>query len=207
MTFGSLYDVCMHPLESWGGLAHRRAWLIPQASGSVLEVGVGSGANLPYYRPAHLRGLHLLDRAISPTLTRKAREAGIAPTFIAGDTQALPFADATFDTVVATLVFCSVDDPHRGLAELFRVLKPGGHLLFLEHGLPAQRPLLRRTLRALTPAWRPLAGGCHLNRNPVDNIRRAGFAVEQMEHFARGIMVAGRGAKGPLLPPALGGTM
>jgi SAM-dependent methyltransferase len=196
MTFGSLYDLGMHPLETWGGLARRRAQLIPQAAGAVLEVGAGSGANLPFYRGERVTGLHLLDLTISSPLARRSAKSGLPLKLLEGDAQALPFADATFDTVVFTLVFCSVNDPGRGLAEIHRVLRPGGRILFLEHGLPENRPRLQRALQTLTPVWSPLAGGCHLNRNPLASIRQAGFTVAQPIRFARGLMVAGIGTKG-----------
>lgn len=194
----AFYDWGMHPLERWGGLARRRAALIPRAQGAVLEVGAGSGANLPFYAPERVEHLHLLDRALSRPLVRRTRRAAVAAQLVEGDVQSLPFADAAFDTVVFTLVFCTVPDPARGLAEIRRVLRPGGTILFLEHGLPAQRPRLQRALRVLTPAWRLLAGGCQLDRDPLGNLRRAGFTVDEVECFGRGLLVAGRATHTPL---------
>ncbi len=194
---GPLYDWCMHPLETWGGLARRRAFLVPQAHGEVLEVGAGTGANLPFYAPARVRRLQLLDRVLPPRLAKRAAAGPIPLHLCESDVEALPFADATFDTVVFTLVFCTVPDPRRGLAEIRRVLRPGGTVLFLEHGLPERRPQLQRLLRALTPTWRLLAGGCHLDRDPLANLRLAGFAVEEVEIFGRGLLVAGRATHAP----------
>lgn len=112
----TLYDWCMHPLERWGGLARRRAALIPRARGAVLEVGAGSGANLPFYAPDRVESLHLLDRALAHRLVHRARRGPLTPRLVEGDVQSLPFAAASFDTVVFTLVFCTVPDPTLGLA-------------------------------------------------------------------------------------------
>lgn len=198
---GKLYDCCMHPLETWGGLRRRRARLIPPASGRVLEIGAGSGANLPYFRKSRIETLDLLDLSLSRTLKKRSEASPLRPRLHEGDAQALPFADATFDTVVFTLVFCSVPDPLLGLREVRRVLRPGGQVRFMEHGLPPDRPRLAGCLRLLTPCWRPLTGGCHLDRRPLDHLTAAGFSLHNPERFGRGLLAMGLATTSATLPP------
>jgi ubiquinone/menaquinone biosynthesis C-methylase UbiE len=110
--------------------------------------------------------------------------------FIGGDVQKLPFEDGSFDTVVATLLFCSVADPMAGLRELRRVLKPGGSYLFIEHVRPRGRSFAGLADLA-TPLWRRIAGGCHLNRDTEAAIREAGFSIDHGCDYARGVFVGG----------------
>lgn len=111
------------------------------------------------------------------------------------DVHKLPFPDLHFDTVVATLVFCSVRDPAAGMKELFRVLRPGGSFCFMEHGLPENRPRLRHFLKVATPSWKWVADGCHLNRQPIETIRETGFLVWEKDYFYRGVFVMGTASK------------
>jgi ubiquinone/menaquinone biosynthesis C-methylase UbiE len=140
----------------------------------VLEVGVGTGRNLPLYPP----GMAITAIDLSPRMLARARERarqlGIRADLREADVQALPFPDASFDTAIATCVFCSVPDPVLGLRELRRVLVPGGQLLLLEHVLSG-RPRLRPLMRALNPlVVRTM--GANIDRETVENIRRAEFA-------------------------------
>jgi len=163
-------------------LRERRAALVPRAKGEVLEVGIGSGLNLPYYSGAVER-LYGLDP--SPQLlamTRKGlQKMRLRADLVCQSAERLPFADASFDSVVITWTLCSIPDAGSALREIRRVLKPGGELLFIEHGL-APEPRVAAWQRRLTPLWRPLAGGCHLDR-PIENlIRSAGFAVAELKN-------------------------
>ncbi len=139
----------------------------------VLEVGVGTGKNMPYYPP----GLEATAIDLSPRMLEKARaraeRLGIAVELREADVQCLPFADASFDAVVATFVFCSVPDPVLGLRELRRVLAPGGQLLLLEHTI-SHRPVLGRFLHLANPLVVRVMGA-NVNRETVENVRRAGF--------------------------------
>ncbi|MFP4637279.1 MAG: class I SAM-dependent methyltransferase [Spirochaetaceae bacterium] len=190
----ALYDAFMSALEN-GGLGSRRARLLPEARGVVLEVGAGTGVNLAHYPCENLRDIYVLDLSVSNRVYRRSADGCLDPTILEGDVQHLPFEDAFFDTVVFTLVFCSVADPGRGLAEIHRVLRPGGRIIFMEHVLPEDGPVLRVSLRAITPVWKHVSGNCHLDRDTLTSIRDAGFVVDSLERFANGVMVAGTGHK------------
>jgi ubiquinone/menaquinone biosynthesis C-methylase UbiE len=171
-------------------LAMRQRVLLPvrervvgAAEGRVLEVGVGSGLNLPLYRPC-TRSVVAVEP--SPPLLRRARgraEAAAMPVeLVEGSAEALPFADASVDTVVTTWTLCTIPDVAAALAEMRRVLRPGGALLFVEHGR-APEPNVARWQDRLDPLWSRLAGGCHLNR-PIDRLlREAGFHVDRLRNF------------------------
>ncbi|MFP4375203.1 MAG: class I SAM-dependent methyltransferase [Spirochaetaceae bacterium] len=190
----AFFDAFMYPLET-GGLGTRRARLLPGASGVVLEVGAGTGVNLAYYPCEGLEDLYVMDLSVSPRVYHRSDDGCLNPTILEGDVQHLPFEDGFFDTVVFTLVFCSVEDPERGLAEVHRVLKPDGRIIFIEHVLPEKKPVLRTSFRAITPMWKLISGNCHLDRDTLSSIRAAGFEIETLERFANGIMIAGTGRK------------
>ncbi len=162
-------------------IMRERARLIPRAAGEVLEYGVGGGANLALYDPARVTGVTGIDPS-DPLLARAraAPHAAIPLRIEQGVAEALPFPDASFDTVVSTFTLCSVADQARALAEARRVLKPGGRLLFLEHGLSPD-PGPARWQHRLEPLWKPLAGGCHLTRPVAAAIAVAGFRLGDVE--------------------------
>ena len=143
----------------------------------VLEVGVGTGKNIPYYPP----GAEVTAIDFSPGMLRRARalaaRLGSPVDLREMDVQALEFADASFDTVVTTFVFCSVPDPVRGLREIRRVLAPGGRVIMLEHVLSG-RPVVRPLMRILNPAIRPFMGA-NIDRETRRNLEAAGFTVER----------------------------
>ena len=158
-----------------------RKRVIGAAHGRVLEIGVGSGRNLPFYT-GQVRALVGLDR--SPRLLAMAHRASAAAPvpleLIEGSAEALPLDSRGFDCVVTTWTLCSISDVRRALTEIRRVLKPDGQLLFVEHGL-AREPGVRQWQDRLTPLWRPLAGGCHLNRPIRSLIEGAGFAIGRFD--------------------------
>lgn len=158
-----------------------RAKLLPRASGTVLEVGIGSGLNIPFY-PATIQALHGVDP--SPELLRMARRRAAHAPFpvelVEGSAETLRADDETYDTVVTTWTVCSIPDPEAALRETRRLLKPGGRLLFVEHG-SAPDAGVRVWQDRLTPLWRRLAGGCHLNRKMDDLIAGAGFVIADLE--------------------------
>ena len=158
-----------------------RARLVPLASGGVLEVGIGSGLNLPFYA-RNVEKLCGLDPSLDLWRLAKKRiaRAPFPIEFIALSGESIPFGDSTFDSVVTTWTLCSIPDPGKALAEMRRVLKPQGQLIFIEHGL-APDPRVMAWQNRLTPIWQRIAGGCHLNRKMDDLIRNAGYHFIQIE--------------------------
>lgn len=161
-------------------LAAYRQRLVPSARGRVLEIGIGSGLNLPFYGSTVDEVLGLDP---SPQLLRMAERyarGGRTPfTMLQASAEAIPLEDASIDTVLTTWSLCSIPDAHVALTEIRRVLKPAGELIFVEHGKAPDRAVARWQDR-LTPIWRPIAGGCHLNR-PVDIlIQSAGFSLTNL---------------------------
>ena len=158
-----------------------RQQTIGAARGLVLEIGVGSGLNLPIYGAAADRVCGIEP---SPELLARARErtaaARVPASLIRASAEQLPFADAAFDTLVMTWTLCSIPNPSAALIEMRRVLKPGGCLLFVEHGLSPE-PRIIRWQHRLTPCWKHIGGGCHLDRKMDDLIRAAGFRLDALE--------------------------
>jgi len=175
-----LYDLSMALMP---GMQRWRRSLAGLARGRVLEVGCGTGQMLPLY-PDSIELFALdpnresLDRA-----RRRSPRAGL----MVGGAEHLPFSDALFDTVVSGLVFCSVPDAARGLAEIHRVLKPDGRLLMLEH-VHARSRAGRRLLDTLQPPWTWITGGCHPNRDTEKSVENAGFCIEHAHYRAQGVM-------------------
>lgn len=170
-------------LESVMELAFSR-WrkrVLERAAGEVLEVGVGTGKNFPHYpRGVHVTGLDIADRMLHRARSR-AEGLGFPVRLMEGDVQSLPFDDETFDAAVATFVFCSVPDPVRGLAELGRVLKPAGRIYLLEH-VRIDRPVIGPFMDAINPlVVRSI--GANINRRTVENVKKAGLSIEQIENL------------------------
>ena len=162
-------------------LAAYRSRIVPAAEGRVLEIGIGSGLNLPFYSRRVERVLGLDP---SPKLLAMARQANRPKSrtvaFIEGSAEQIPLEKGTIDTIVMTWALCSIPDPARALHEIHRVLKPTGHLLFVEHGR-APDPNVVRWQDRLTPIWKRVSGGCHLNRAMGSLIEAAGFQFNYLE--------------------------
>lgn len=152
-------------------------------AGDVLEIGFGSGHNVPFYPAAVSRVTAVEPADLAWQLAGQRLAAASIPVDRAGlDGQALPFADDSYDAVLSTWTLCTIPDVAAALGEVRRVLKPGGSLHFLEHGLaPDER--VRRSQRRIEPVWKRVAGGCHLTRPIVDLLTSAGFTVKELDVF------------------------
>lgn len=159
----------------------RRARIVPLAAGKVLEIGAGSGLNLPFYGE-RVEKLYALDP--SPEVwrlgRRRAARAGFPIEFLAHSGERIPLPDASIDTVVSTWTLCSIPRPLDALAEIRRVLTPDGRFLFIEHGRAPEAGVVAWQDR-LTPVWKRIAGGCHLNRAIDALITEAGFEIARLE--------------------------
>ena len=170
----SFYDWYEGPMDWLGGRA-RRARVISGARGRVLEIGVGTGRNLEFYPPAaDLTAIDISERMLARA-RRRATALGRRVELRHADAGALPFPEASFDTVTATCVFCSVEDPVGALEEARRVLKPDGEARLLEHVRP-RNPVLGKLFDWITPVTRRLLGP-EMNRRTESNVRAAGFDI------------------------------
>jgi ubiquinone/menaquinone biosynthesis C-methylase UbiE len=167
-------DLVMRPMYP------ARRLVVPEARGRVLEVGVGTGLNFDLYGGVEsLTGVdpdpHMLARA-----RPRATTLPFPTTLHEAGAEHMPFADASFDTAVVTFTLCTIPEPEAALAEVRRVVKPGGLLLFVEHARSIQ-PLVAGVQDGLTPLWKRIGGGCHLNRRAVELVRSAGFLLRRSE--------------------------
>ncbi len=181
--FATVYDPFMRRTEK-ACLQDWRRELLSDLSGDVLEIGAGTGANLAAYPPTVQRlVLTDPDEHMVRRLERRVREVGAPPRaeVVVAGAGALPFDDGSFDAVVATLVLCSVPEPDRALAEIRRVLRPGGAFVFLEHVAAEDAPRRLRWQKRLEPLWSRVAGNCHLARTTGDSIAQAGFSIDTMK--------------------------
>ncbi|MFN9632721.1 MAG: class I SAM-dependent methyltransferase [Erythrobacteraceae bacterium] len=166
---------------SQGQVMKRRSAVVPLAQGDVFELGCGGGINHTFYDAGAISSYAGIDphEGLLAGAREAARAKGWAADIRAGRGEAIPFADASFDCAVCTFTLCSVDDPQAVMHEMRRVLRPGGTLLFLEHGRAPDAPV-RRWQERIEPVWKRLAGGCHLTRPITSELAGAGFAVEQL---------------------------
>lgn len=178
--FAALYDRLGAAAEK-GWMGERRERLLAGAGGDVLEIGGGTGANLPHYHDAHRVVITEPDPFMREKLWPKLPQTAIPVEVSEAGAQNLPFADDSFDVVVSTLVLCTVPDQRAALAEIRRVLRPGGRLLFLEH-VRATGGVARWQDRIL-PLWQRLFAGCHPNRDTLSSVRTAGFELRDLERF------------------------
>lgn len=165
------------------GFGRWRRWVVSGARGLTLEVGCGTGRNLPLY-DASVRVVGLeLDLRLLASARRKAEHVRL----VVGSAQELPFRGDAFDTVVSSLVFCSVAEPAAGMSEVARVLGPGGELRMLEH-VRSEAHLVSFFQDAAQPAWTAITGGCHPNRDTESALRSAGFEIDADSRRARRTM-------------------
>jgi ubiquinone/menaquinone biosynthesis C-methylase UbiE len=158
-----------------------RERVVSAAEGRVLEIGVGSGMNLPFYRPPVREVLALEPAPRLMTMAKSASRATSIPVkFLEASAEAIPLDEHSVDTIVTTWTLCSIPLVPTALTEMRRVLRPGGKLLFVEHGLAPDEGV-RRWQDRLTPIWRRIGGGCHLNRPIRGMIEGAGFRIDRIE--------------------------
>jgi ubiquinone/menaquinone biosynthesis C-methylase UbiE len=182
--------VLPHLLELACGVKpiHRqRQKIVPLARGEVLEIGIGTGLNLPFYDRSRVKSIVGVDPALEmhPLALRRVKQAGLAVRMVGLSAEALPLPDRSFDTIVCTYTLCTIPAPDSALAEMHRVLAPGGKLLFSEHGR-APDESVRRWQQRLQPLWGPLAGGCQLGRDIPGLLRAAGFQLDVQSMYLPG---------------------
>lgn len=160
----------------------QREKVVPLARGRVLEIGIGTGLNLPHYDKAKVGKIVGLDPALEMHRLAKKRmaKAGLAVELVGLSAERIPFEDAGFDTVLMTYTLCSIPDPVAALKEMRRMLKPGAKLVFCEHGA-APDPAVRRWQDRLTPLWSKIGGGCHLNRDIPGLLVQAGLRCDDLQ--------------------------
>ncbi|ARS50613.1 class I SAM-dependent methyltransferase [Ectopseudomonas hydrolytica] len=164
-----------------GAVMKARSQIVPLARGRVLEIGIGSGLNLGFYDAQRVEVVVGVDPSAEMQALARERAARcqVPVEMIALELGQIQAADASFDDIVCTFTLCTIPDAIAALGEMRRVLKPGGRLLFCEHGLAPDLPVVRWQKR-LTPLWKPLAGGCHLDRDIPALIEAGGFHIREM---------------------------
>jgi ubiquinone/menaquinone biosynthesis C-methylase UbiE len=177
-----LYDLYMGLVDRLG-FGRWRRWVVSGAKGRTLEVGCGTGRNLPFYDDA----VTVVGLELDLLLLRSARAKADDALLVVGSAEALPFAVDAFDTAVSSLVFCSVTNPAQGLGEVSRVLKAGGELRMLEH-VRSEHRIVSRLQDLAQPAWTLITGGCHPNRDTESTLREAGFEIDPKTRRARRTM-------------------
>lgn len=185
--FPRWYDKLMEPLER-RGLREIRKNLIGKAEGKVLEIGSGTGFNFPFYDRAQKVIAIEPEPMMREQSLPRTRKSRVPIEVISAGAEGLPFPDNSFDTVVGTLVLCTIPDPSKALEEIRRVCKPGGKVLFFEH-VRLNQPVLGRLQDWLTPVWKRFCDGCHLNRNTLELIRQTGLQVVRVEGYANDLFL------------------
>lgn len=168
-------------------ISAERERVVPLARGMVLEIGMGPGLNLPFYNPVQVTKVIGVDPndAFLHLGAERHRNSPVPVEIIRAPAEALPLRDDSIDTAVITYTLCSVEDPEQALREIRRVLKPGGRVLFLEHGLSPEEDVARWQ-RRLNPIWKSLAVGCNLTRPVAELLTRTGFSINDMEEYYLG---------------------
>ncbi len=183
----ALYDPLIAPFDPMG-VRKWREWVVRAARGRVLELGVGTGLNLPHYGAAE--SIAAIDPDGASLRRALARRNGRGETITLHQARAeeLPFVDESFDAVVGTLTFCTIGNPARALAEARRVLKTGGAFRIVEH-VRVDNRFIAGAQDLVTPLWKEIAGGCHLNRDTRAAVERAGFQVRAVHRHLGGLFI------------------
>ncbi|MBT2690655.1 class I SAM-dependent methyltransferase [Bacillus sp. ISL-47] len=185
--FPSIYDLAMRPLEK-RKFQQIRKELLSHATGRVLEIGAGTGINFPLYKNAeHVDAIEPNQGMIEQSHPRKAA-AAVPIQVHQQSAESLNFPDDTFDTVVSTLVFCTIPDPVKALQEISRVSKSQTKILFFEH-VKMEQPIPAFAQEALNPLWKRVCDGCNLNRNTLQTIQESGLLVTNVTSYYKGLFL------------------
>ena len=189
-----IFNLFMLPFEKLA-LHKRRKDIISKVKGNVLEVGSGGGLNFNYYDKENVQSLTVMDLKFNKFIKNHELNNKININYLLGNIEIIPFEDNTFDSVVGTLIFCSVENQEKALKEIHRVLKPGGKLYFLEHVMPEAKHYIK-IANACNSSWKKI-GKCNINRETHKRIREANFKIEEFEMFGKEcfIFVKGIGIK------------
>jgi ubiquinone/menaquinone biosynthesis C-methylase UbiE len=186
-TFAKWYDFFMRPLEK-RKFKKIRSELLKGASGNVLELGSGTGINFPLYINVDtVTAIEPSQPMIEQSLT-KQKSAVVPIEIVNASAENLPFGDHTFDTIVATLVFCTIPDVEKAIHELKRVCKPDGKILLFEH-VKMENRMLSKLQESLTPFWKKICDGCCLDRETVKEFTNQGLKIETVKHFYEDLFV------------------
>ncbi|ASK61308.1 SAM-dependent methyltransferase [Virgibacillus phasianinus] len=187
--FPRIYDTAMKPLER-NRFKKVRKGLINKAGGRVLEIGSGSGVNFPYYTNKNIDQVDAVEP--NPLMAERARNSIKLSTIpiqsYAAKAEKLPFEENTFDSVVATLVFCTIPDPMRAFDEIQRVSKAGATILLFEH-VRMEQETLAKMQDALTPLWKKVCDGCHLNRDTLELLNQTQMDIKHVDYYYKGLFV------------------
>ncbi|WJY27590.1 class I SAM-dependent methyltransferase [Sporosarcina trichiuri] len=194
--FPAIYDTAMKPLEE-GEFKRIRKQLVTGAAGRVLEIGYGTGVNFPFYRSAVSVDAIEPNPSMAARAEKKLQDARVPIRLSAASAEKLPFPDDTFDTVVATLVFCTIPDPEKALREIQRVSRQGAKLLFFEH-VRLRQPVLRKLQDWLNPMWSRVCDGCQLNRDTLGLIRKVEITVDRVDEYYGKLFLAIEGKNGKM---------
>jgi len=186
-TFSEWYDFFMRPLEK-GRFKKIRKQLLEEANGKVLEIGSGTGVNFPYYREVEVTAIEPSEFMIRRSLKRK-NQANVPIKVVQTGAEKLPFADNSFDTVVATLVYCTIPNVDQALLEMRRVCKQNGKILMFEH-VKMEQPLLAKLQKALTPFWKKVCDGCCLDRDTYQLVKSYGLTVVDLKKYYRSLFIS-----------------
>ncbi|MRG86501.1 class I SAM-dependent methyltransferase [Salinibacillus xinjiangensis] len=185
--FPLVYDALILPLEKTK-FKRIRTQLIAKVEGEVLEIGSGTGVNFPIYKNAH----QVVAIEPNPEMTKHAaqniKKSKVPIRSITARAEQLPFEDNTFDTVVATLVFCTIPNPIKALQEIERVCKPGATIQFFEH-VKMKQPFLAKLQEVCTPFWKKVCDGCHLNRDTLELVNQSNLNIKQVDSFYKGLLL------------------
>ena len=183
----NVYDIFMFPLEAFV-LKRLRRQLMPKAKGDILEIGAGTGANLAFYQSETIGTLTIADKEVGRAL-KKAMQTSSCHC-VDADVLCLPFSDNSFDTVVETLVLCSVSDVPAALAEIRRVLRKDGQFIHIDHGLPKANGL-KRVFKSLAPTWYKMSRSCKIDKVYEPDFMDAGFKPDQQGYAGFGVFYWG----------------